>query len=133
VALDTVMLCRFSFPKMALLATKMPGLQNQLFKLLSQDIGKATLLAGDYSAEQRIAAFLISTSRRYAERGFSATQLLMPMTRSDMANYLRLAPETVSRVLRRLQDLGFIAVDRRVFVLSQYNALERMAMPVLRN
>lgn len=133
VALDTVMLCRFSFPKMALLATKMPGLQNQLFKLLSHDIGKATLLAGDYSAEQRIAAFLISISRRYAERGFSATQLLMPMTRSDMANYLRLAPETVSRVLRRLQDLGFIAVDRRVFVLSQYNDLERMAMPVLRS
>lgn len=35
VALDTVMLCRFSFPKMALLATKMPGLQEQLFHLLS--------------------------------------------------------------------------------------------------
>jgi len=34
------MLCRFSFPKMALLASKMPGLQAQLFRLLSQDIGK---------------------------------------------------------------------------------------------
>lgn len=133
VALDTVMLCRFSFPKMALLAGKIPGLQTQLFKLLSQDIGKAALLAGDYSAEQRIAAFLISTSRRYVERGFSATQLLMPMTRGDMANYLRLAPETVSRVLRRLQDLGIIAVDRRTFVLSQYDALERLAKPVLRS
>jgi CRP/FNR family transcriptional regulator len=133
VALDTVMLCRFSFPKMAILAAKIPELQSQLFKLLSQDIGKAALLAGDYSAEQRIAAFLISTSRRYADRGFSATQLLMPMTRADMANYLRLAPETVSRVLRRLQDLNIIAVDRRVFVLSQYDALERMAKPVLRS
>lgn len=133
VALDTVMLCRFSFPKMAILAAKIPELQSQLFKLLSQDIGKAALLAGDYSAEQRIAAFLISTSRRYAERGFSATQLLMPMTRADMANYLRLAPETVSRVLRRLQDLNIIAVDRRVFVLLQYDTLERMAKPVLRN
>jgi len=133
IALDTVMLCRFSFPKMAILAAKIPELQAQLFKLLSQDIGKAALLAGDYSAEQRIAAFLISTSRRYADRGFSATQLLMPMTRADMANYLRLAPETVSRVLRRLQDLKIIAVDRRVFVLSQYDALERMAKPVLRS
>ena len=45
VALDTVMLCRFSFPKMALLATRMPGLQAQLFRLLSQDIGKAALQA----------------------------------------------------------------------------------------
>ena len=57
----------------------------------------------------------------------------MPMTRSDMANYLRLAPETVSRVLRRLQDLEIIAVDRRIFALLQYDALARMAKPVLRD
>lgn len=127
IALDTVMLCRFSFPKMALLATKMPGLQGQLFKLLSQDIGKTNLLAGDYSAEQRVAAFLISTSRRYAARGFSATHLMMPMTRADMANYLRLAPETLSRVLRRLQDRRMISVDRRTFILTNYSALEEIA------
>ena len=44
---ETVELCRFSFPKIALLATRMPGLQQQLFRLLSADIGKATQLAGD--------------------------------------------------------------------------------------
>src|SRR3569832_576909 len=46
VALDPVMLCKFSFPGIAALATRMPGLQQQLFKLLSQDIGKAALRAG---------------------------------------------------------------------------------------
>lgn len=66
VALDTTMLCRFSFPKMALLASRMPGLQQQLFRLFSQDIGKAFLLAVDFSVEQRMAAFLVSLSRRYA-------------------------------------------------------------------
>ena len=58
----------------SLLATRMPDLQAQLFRLLSQDIGKAALLAGDYSADQRIAAFLIALSRRYAARGFSAVK-----------------------------------------------------------
>src|SRR6478609_3746550 len=58
IALDTTMLCRFSFPKMALLATRLPGLQAQLFRLLSRDIGRAALLAGDWSADQRLAAFL---------------------------------------------------------------------------
>lgn len=133
VALDTVMLCRFSFPKMALLAAKMPGLQAHLFRLLSQDINKAALLAGDYSAEQRMAAFLISIARRYAARGFSASELLLAMSRTDMANYLRLAPETVSRVLRRLQDGGLIAVDRREFSLRDRPALEALAKPVLRD
>ena len=61
VALDSVMLCRFSFPKIAALATRVPGLQQHLFRLLSQDIGKAALLAGDFTADERMAAFLVST------------------------------------------------------------------------
>ena len=133
VALDTVMLCRFSFPKMALLATRMPGLQAQLFRLLSQDIGKAALLAGDYSADQRMAAFLVALSRRYAQRGFSATRMHLTMTRTDIANYLRLAPETVSRVLKRLQEDGLVKVDRRELDISNPAGLEELARPVLRH
>lgn len=133
VALDTVMLCRFSFPKMALLATRMPDLQAQLFRLLSEDIGKASLLAGDFSADERMAAFLVALSRRYARRGFSATRLHLTMTRTDIANYLRLAPETVSRVLKRLQGEGLIRVDRRELELCDPAAIEALAKSVLRN
>ena len=133
VALDTVALCRFSFPKMALLATKMPELQAQLFRLLSQDIGKAALLSGDFSADQRMAAFLWSLSRRFAERGFSATRMHLTMTRTDIANYLRLAPETVSRVLRRFQSDGLVAVDRRELELLDPDKVHDLARPVLRD
>ena len=133
VALDTVMLCRFSFPKMAVLATRMPGLQAQLFRLLSQDIGKAALLSGDFTADQRMAAFLWSLSRRFAERGFSATRMHLTMTRTDIANYLRLAPETVSRVLRRFQADGLVAVDRRELELTDPDRIHDLARPVLRD
>jgi CRP/FNR family transcriptional regulator len=133
VALDTTMLCRFSFPKMALLATRLPGLQAQLFRLLSQDIGKAALLAGDYSADQRLAAFLVSLARRFAARGFSATRLHLTMSRTDMANYLRLAPETVSRVLRRFQDDGIVQVDRRELEIRDPARLGEIARSVLRD
>ena len=132
VALDTVMLCRFSFPQLALLATRMPGLQEQLFRLLSQDIGKAALLAGDYSADERMAAFLVSLSRRYAARGFSPTRLHLTMGRTDMANYLRLAPETISRVLRRFQDDGLVQVDRRELEIRNAMKLLALAKVVLR-
>ena len=133
VALDTAMLCRFSFPKMALLAARMPGLQAQLFRLLSQDIGKAALLAGDYSADERMAAFLVSLSRRYAARGFSATRSHLTMSRTDIANYLRLAPETVSRVLRRFQDEGLVAVERRELEIRDPARLQELARVVLRD
>ncbi|MCL6618355.1 MAG: helix-turn-helix domain-containing protein [Thermomonas hydrothermalis] len=132
IALDTVMLCRFSFPKISVLATRVPGLQRELFRLLSRDIGRASLLAGDWSAEQRMAAFLVGLSRRLAARGFSATRFQLSMSRTDIANYLRLAPETVSRVLRRLQDEGVLAVDRRDVELRDPDALEALAAPILR-
>ena len=133
VALDTVMLCRFSFPMMATLAGRMPGLQRHLFTLLSQDIGKASLLAGNFTADERLAAFLVLLSRRFSERGFSATRMRLTMARTDIANYLRLAPETVSRVLRRLQDEGVLRVDRRDMEILQPEVLDALAHHVLRD
>lgn len=132
VALDTVTLCRFSFPKIAMLATKMPGLQEQLFRLLSEDIGKASLLAGDFTADERMAAFLIDLSRRYRARGWAATSFNLPMARTDIANYLRLAPETVSRVFRRFQLDGLIRVERRKIEIGNLAGLENLARDVLR-
>src|SRR4029453_17314161 len=58
-ALDTVQLCRFSFQKMALLAARVPGLQKELFRLLSRDISHAERLAAEQPAETRLAAFLV--------------------------------------------------------------------------
>ena len=133
IALDAVMLCKFSFPGIAALAARLPGLQQQLFRLLSHDIGKAALLAGNYTADERMAAFLVSMSRRYAARGFSQHRFRLTMTRTDIANYLRLASESVSRGLRRLQDDGLIRVDRREIELTDLSKLEILASSILRS
>ncbi|MBD9534264.1 helix-turn-helix domain-containing protein [Stenotrophomonas sp. STM01] len=127
VALDTVHLCRISFPKISSLAARMPGLQAKLFSLLSAEIGKAALLAANYRTEERMAAFLLDTSARYARRGFSATRFNLTMSRTEIANYLRMAPETASRVLRRLSDDGVIAVKQREIILLQPERLAQMA------
>jgi CRP/FNR family transcriptional regulator len=131
VALDTVMLCRFSFPRMADLATRLPLLQKHLFRLLSRDIHTATRLGGDWSADTRIAAFLVDIGRRLALRGFSARRFELTMARTDIANYLRLAPETVSRVLRRFQESGLVGVDRREIELVDLARLTSIAAPAL--
>jgi len=127
VALDTVYLCRFSFPKMSLLATRMPGLQARLFSLLSAEIGKAAQLSANLRADERMAAFLQDLSARYARRGFSATTFNLSMARNEIANYLRMTPETVSRVLRRLADEGVIAVNQREITLLQPQRLAALA------
>jgi CRP/FNR family transcriptional regulator len=131
IALDTAYVCRFSFPALATLAMRFPGVQQQLFRLLSADIGKAALLAGDHSADERLAAFLIGLADRYASRGFSRTALRLSMARADIANYLRLAAETVSRVLRRFRDQGLIAVDGRDVTLTDAPALRHLARNII--
>jgi CRP/FNR family transcriptional regulator len=132
IALDTTTLCRFSFPAMAMLAQKVPRLQEQLFRLMSKDILSASMLAGDFSADERLAAFLVDLADRHARRGLSATRMVLAMPRTDIANYLRLAAETVSRVLRKFQDDGLIVVDRRDVELRQPDALRRLGRSVLR-
>lgn len=133
VALDSVTLCRFSFSRIAVLATRLPGLQKQLFRLMSRDIGNAMLLAGDHSADERLAAFLILLSRRLTAVGHSGMQLRLMMPRTDIANYLRLAPETISRVLRRLQDEGMIRVQGRELDLIDRERVDSLASVILRS
>jgi CRP/FNR family transcriptional regulator len=110
----------------------MPGVQQQLFRLLSQDIGKASVLAGDYSADERLAAFLIDLSARTTDQDASPPILRLSMSRSDIANYLRLAAETVSRVLRRFQDQGLVDVDGRNVAIARPAELRNIARAMLR-
>ena len=133
VALDTVMLCRFSFPKIALLAQRLPNLQQHLFRLMSRDIGVASLFAGDNTADERMAAFLVGLSRRLAARGFSPRRFQLTMSRTDIANYLRQAPETVSRVLRRFERDGLLRIKQRDVEITDPPRLEAIALSVLRS
>jgi len=133
IALDTVMLCQFSFHKMALLATRLPNLQYHLFRLMSRDIGAAWLFNGDHSADERVAAFLLNLSQRLAERGFSAWHFQLSMSRTDIANYLQLVPETVSRVLHRLGQQGLVQIHRRDVTLLDLPRLQALADIILRD
>ena len=105
--------------------------QEELFRLLSADIGKASLLSGDYSADERLAAFLLGIADRFAARGYSSRVFRLAMSRTDIANYLRLAPETVSRVLRRLQRERLIRVAGREVELLDRAALAALARNIL--
>jgi CRP/FNR family transcriptional regulator len=127
VALDTATVCVLPYSDLTKLAMDVPELQAQLLRLMSKDLAGAYTMAGDFTAEERLAAFLIGLSRRYAERGFAAQEFNLTMSRRDIANYLRLAPETVSRVLARFEKDQLISVDRRAVSLLDAGTLHDMA------
>lgn len=130
VALEPAEFCRFSFPAMSELAARMPSVQQHLFRMLSKELGAASLLAGDHSADERMAAFLIDLGDRYAARGFPGTRFRLSMSRSDIANYLRLATETVSRVLGRFRSQELLQIEGRNVTLQDTDALRQLASNV---
>ncbi len=131
VALENSYFCRFSFPAISALATRMPGLQQQLFRLISKELGMATRLAGDHTADERVAAFLLDLAERYAAQGFPARRLHLAMSRNDIAAHLRLAPETVSRILGRFREAGMVDLDGREVTLREADQLHALARNVL--
>ncbi|HED14775.1 MAG TPA: cyclic nucleotide-binding domain-containing protein [Gammaproteobacteria bacterium] len=78
---------------------------------LFQEKRMLTVLARK-DADQRVATFLLSQIRGCDFFNHSQAELTLPMSRSDIGNYLGLAPETISRVLRRFQEAQLIVVQR---------------------
>ncbi len=127
VALDTSAVCGLTFESMSAMARQMPELQAELFRLMSQRISELEVSAGDLSADERIARFLLSLSGRFARRGYSETEFMLAMSRRDIASYLRLATETVSRVFARFQKSGVLRVDRKEVRIRNMPALRELA------
>ena len=126
VALEDSDVCVIPFAKLQELALRLPELQSYLFRLISGDISRdhgLLLLLGSMTAEQRLAAFLLSLSRRYKHMGFSAERFNLRMTREDIGNYLGLTLETVSRFLSRFQREGLIASHQREIELRNPDGL----------
>jgi len=122
--LDTAMVCRLPFDELSRMTREVPSLQRQLFRLMSRDLETSHSLSGNHSVEERMAAFLLGFGDRMRARGFSASHFVLPMSRHDIASYLRLATETVSRALTRFEKQGMIEVTRREIRLTNRGGLE---------
>lgn len=70
--------------------------------------GKHILLLGRYTAGERVAAFLDELVLRIGRDCADGVDLLLPMGREDIADYLGLKAETVSRQLGRLKASGVL-------------------------
>jgi CRP/FNR family transcriptional regulator len=130
VALETAHFCRFSFPAMSALAARLPSVQQHLFRLLSKELGAASILAADHSADERMAAFVVDLADRHVARGLSGKRFRLSMSCGDIANYLRLAAETISRVFSRFREQGVLRIEGRDLGILDEPRLRRLACPV---
>ncbi len=130
VALDTASVCGIRFDDLAALCASSARVQEVLLKRISELMAKEEdflVTIGTKSASQRLASFLVSLSHCYLNRGFSSTKFILPMSRTDIASYLSLAVETVSRTMTRLQHDDIISVQRNSVEIKNHDRLHALA------
>ena len=103
----------------------------KLYEAVSRELLAARdllLTVGQRNATERVAAFLIALSRRHERNGEDKRTIVLPMTRADIADFLSLTIETVSRTFTKLRAHGLIDLEQstRVTVLD-LAALEKIA------
>ncbi len=133
VALERTTVCEIPLAKFEELSAQIPRLQHHFFSLMSKEIQESrqlTMLLSKNTAEERIASLLLSLSSRFRRRKLSDTDFKLPMPRSDIANYLGLAVETVSRVLTRFQQQELIQVQGRDVHITDLEGLQSMLKDV---
>jgi CRP/FNR family transcriptional regulator, anaerobic regulatory protein len=126
-ALQTASLCVIPYAALSALFAEIPHLAGYFLRIMSKKLADNELLSGDYTAEERCAAFLIGMSERFSVLGYSSTGFNLPMSRRDVANYLRLAPETVTRVFARFAKDGLLRVKGREITLLDRGRLDEVA------
>jgi CRP/FNR family transcriptional regulator len=129
-ALDDSIVCEMPFAALERLFDDVPVLYRRFYRLMSNELNREQdlmLLLGNMRAEQRLATFLVQVGAAYADRGYSATQFQLRMSRDDIGSYLGLTIESISRLLARFTKLGLISVDKRAVVLHDPIRLAAMA------
>src|SRR5271168_3824283 len=126
-AVTKVKVRRFARGRFFAMINESPALRPQLFATLCDEMSAAQdqmLLLGRKTAEERVVSFLLAVRRKDA-RG---EEIELPMSRQDMADYLGLTIETVSRMMTSLTRRGLIAAGaRHTLTLRKLSALREIA------
>jgi CRP/FNR family transcriptional regulator len=121
-AVTPVKVCRFARSAFLLYVDGKPHLLRRLHEFAGHELSLAQdqmLLLGRKTAEEKVAAFLLNLQARYGRIGASSVTVPLPMSRQDIADYLGLTIETVSRTLTKLaRDKALVVVPDGVRLLS---------------
>jgi CRP/FNR family transcriptional regulator len=111
-AIGEVALCRFSRVEITKFIQSSPNIMRLLIEFAIRELDTAQdhlLLLGNGSAEEKVATFLVSWRSRLAHlTKISSETVPLPMPRRDIADFLGLKLETVSRTLAKLEQKSMI-------------------------
>lgn len=129
VTLETSSYCELPAHELSLVTQDAPNLQ-RLFQQKTCEMLNGfieRIASAQRPAEERLAKFLLDLAQRHMERGFSAEQYHLSLTRQEIGNHLGLALETVSRLLGKLECANMIRVQGKHIQLLDMPGLGRLS------
>jgi CRP/FNR family transcriptional regulator, anaerobic regulatory protein len=129
IALEDSQVCVIPYRELEMLGREVPSLQKQFHKLMSREIvndHSIMLQLASMQAEERVAAFLIDLTNRLRARGFSASSLVLRMSREEIGSFLGLKLETVSRTFSKFQASGLLFVRQRQIQITDPVGLQHL-------
>jgi CRP/FNR family transcriptional regulator len=114
-AIDKVKVCRFERRQLTNMFGNLPKLVDRLLRMSTDDLSAAQeqmLLLGRKTAREKVLSFLVAMSERAKKRGQSGNPVVLTMSRAEIADYLGLTVETVSRTLTKLREEGVLKLPR---------------------
>ena len=123
-AVTPLVACRFRRSNFEAFSEKNPHLIKKMHEFASQELNMAQdhmVLLGRLTAEEKLASFLVEMKKRWARvAGHEQGLIRLPMGRQDIADYLGLTIETVSRVINQMQrDRKLVIVPDGVRFVDQ--------------
>jgi len=128
VALNTVMVCLIPVPTLVECLGRSEAMRSQLLDRFGDEITRLEehLSLDALSAEQRLSAFILWVFDKLSD-GTARRTMSLPMSHKEIGNYLRLVPETVSRLLARFQVREWLSIRRRDLTVLNPEQLRRAA------
>lgn len=129
IALEDSEVCLIPFRELEMISVQVPTMQRHLHRVMSREIVRdqgMMMMLGAMRAEERVIAFLLNLSQRYAARGYASTDFNLRMTREEIGSYLGLKLETVSRAFSHLQEEGVLQVEKKHIRLVDTVRLKKM-------
>ena len=127
-ALEDTEICAIPYAHLSELSVGAGGMQHVISRLMSREILREhslMMLLGSMNADERLAAFLLNLSQRYAARGYSEREFHLRMSRAEIGSYLGMKLETVSRTFSAFQQQRLLEVDKRHIRITDIEGLKR--------
>ncbi|MBN2647055.1 MAG: fumarate/nitrate reduction transcriptional regulator Fnr [Thiotrichales bacterium] len=131
-ALDTTSVCTLPFEKLNELSENIPNLSQQILNVISKEVLDGRMhseLLIRRNADQRVAQFIYNMSERHRHRGYAGSEFRLSILHRDVAVYLGLTPETVSRILAKFHADEIVTWKKKeVFIHNMHRLQDVIGM-----